>query len=60
MRAGLVVHPRMTSLGYRLPFKYGSIVVSGDTARCDELVAFSRNTDVLVVDVCAPPPADGG
>jgi len=60
MRAGTVVHPRMTTLGYRLTYKYGSIVVSGDTARSDELVAFSRNTEVLVVDVCAPPPADRG
>ena len=34
-------------------------MVSGDTARCDELVEFSRGADVLVVDACATPPPAG-
>ncbi len=59
VEAGVVVHPPMTSLGYRFTYKNRSIVVSGDTARCDELVAFSRNADVLVADACATPPPDG-
>ncbi len=59
VEAGLVVHPPMPSLGYRFTYEDRSIVVSGDTARCDELVAFSRNADVLVVDACATPPPVG-
>lgn len=53
IEAGAVVHPPMASLAYRFTYGGRSLVVSGDTARCDELVAFSRNADVLVVDACA-------
>ncbi len=59
VEAGMVVHPPMTSLGYRFTYADRSIVVSGDTVRCDELVAFSRDADVLVVDACATPPPAG-
>ena len=59
IEAGSVVHPPMASLAWRFTFAGRSLVVSGDTARCDELVAFARDADVLVVDACAsPPPSD--
>jgi ribonuclease Z len=58
VEAGRVVHPPMSSLGYRFTSGRRSIVISGDTARCDELVDLARGADVLVVDACAsePPP----
>ncbi len=58
VEAGRVVHPPMSSLGYRFTYEGRSIVISGDTARCDELVDLARGADVLVVDACAsaPPP----
>ena len=49
----------MASLAWRFTFGGRSLVVSGDTARCDELVAFAHDADVLVVDACASaPPSD--
>jgi ribonuclease Z len=58
VEAGRVVHPPMSSLGYRFTYGGRSLVISGDTARCDELVDLARGADVLVVDACAssPPP----
>jgi ribonuclease Z len=57
--AGRVVHPPMSSLGYRFTYGGRSLVISGDTARCDELVDLARGADVLVVDACASaPPLD--
>jgi ribonuclease BN (tRNA processing enzyme) len=53
IEAGRVVHPPMTSLGYRFTYGGRSIVISGDTARCDELIQLARGADVLVVDACA-------
>ena len=53
IEAGRVVHPPMTSLGYRFSYGGRSIVISGDTARCDELIDLARGADVLVVDACA-------
>jgi ribonuclease Z len=59
IKAGRVVHPPMAAVGYRFTFGGRSLVISGDTARCDELVELARSADVLVVDACAvPPPAD--
>ncbi|KAI9024863.1 beta-lactamase-like protein [Hyaloraphidium curvatum] len=58
VRAGRVEHPPMASLGYRFEHGGKSIVISGDVARCDELVRLSRDADVLVVDACAAPPPD--
>lgn len=59
IEAGPVVHPPMTAVAYRFTFGGRSLVVSGDTAACDELVAFSREADLLVVDACAAdPPRD--
>jgi ribonuclease BN (tRNA processing enzyme) len=38
------------SFGYRFDARDRSIVISGDTAPSDELVALARNADVLVHD----------
>ena len=58
IEAGAVFHPPMHALGYRFTYGGRSVVLSGDTAACDELVTFSRDADLLVVDACAvdPPP----
>ena len=57
--AGAVVHPPMAAVSYRFTYRGRSLVISGDTAACDELVAFSQHADLLVVDACAsaPPPS---
>lgn len=57
--AGAVVHPPMAALAYRFEFEGRSLVISGDTAYCDELVGFASAADVLVVDACAAPPPPG-
>lgn len=59
IEAGIVVHPPMASLAYRFTFDQRSVVISGDTARCQELIDFSRGADMLVVDACAAPPPEG-
>lgn len=56
VRAGRVVHPPMSAVAYRFEYSGRSLVVSGDTAACAELVEFSRRADALVVDACAAPP----
>lgn len=58
IEAGAVVHPPMAAVAYRFTFRGRSLVISGDTAACDELAEFSRGADLLVVDACAadPPP----
>lgn len=53
--AGPVVHPPMTAVAYRFDHDGRSVVISGDTAACSELVTFSSGADVLVVDACAAP-----
>lgn len=59
IEAGAVVHPPMAAVAYRFSYGGRSVVISGDTAACDELVEFSRDADLLVVDACAAdPPAD--
>ncbi|MDP6708013.1 MAG: MBL fold metallo-hydrolase [Alphaproteobacteria bacterium] len=55
--AGPVHHPPMEALAYRFSFGGRSLVVTGDTAMCDEIVAFSAGADVLVADACACMPA---
>jgi ribonuclease BN (tRNA processing enzyme) len=56
--AGAVVHPPMPSLGYRFTHAGRTLVISGDTARCDELVALARGADVLVADAAAAQPRE--
>jgi len=49
--AAVVRHPPVVpSFGYRFDARDRSIVISGDTAPSDELVALARNADVLVHD----------
>jgi ribonuclease Z len=43
------------SLGYRIEYKGRSIVLSGDTRYCDNLVKFSAGADLLVHEVAAGP-----
>ena len=38
------------SLAYRVESRYGTVVVSGDTAPCDSMIAFARGADILVHD----------
>lgn len=47
-----VKHPVMT-LAYRFSYLGKSIVFSGDTAMCDELIKIARGADLLVQDTCA-------
>jgi len=57
--AGPVHHPPMSALAFRFTYGKRSLVVSGDTAKCDALVQFARGADVFVVDACAfVPPGD--
>ena len=59
IEAGAVVHPPMVAVAYRFTFDGRSVVISGDTAACDELVEFSHGAHLLVVDACAAdPPTD--
>ena len=57
VQAGPVLHPPMDALAYRFSYSGRSLVVTGDTARCDELVAFCESADVLVIDACAIEPS---
>jgi ribonuclease Z len=59
IEAGAVVHPPMAAISYRFTFEDRTIVISGDTAACDELVEFASGADVLVVDACASDPPRG-
>jgi ribonuclease Z len=59
IETGPVHHPPMAALAYRFTYKDRCLVISGDTARCDELVDFARGCDVFLVDACAfVPPGD--
>ena len=46
----------MTALGYRFTVGDRSVAISGDTARCPDVVELARDADVLIVDACAAPP----
>jgi len=49
----------MAAFAFRFTFGKRSLVVSGDTAKCDALVPFARGADVFVVNACAfIPPGD--
>ncbi|MGQ0544933.1 MAG: MBL fold metallo-hydrolase [Betaproteobacteria bacterium] len=47
-----VKHP-VTTYAYRFAHAGKSVVFSGDTAACDELVACAQGADLLVQDTCA-------
>jgi ribonuclease BN (tRNA processing enzyme) len=55
VEAAAVVHPPMASLAFRFSYAGRSLVISGDTVRCDELLELARDADVLVMDACAAP-----
>ncbi len=57
VEAGPVFHPPMHALAFRFTYQGRTLVVTGDTARCDALIAFCRGVDVLVIDACAVSPA---
>lgn len=54
VRAGAVVHPPLDAVGYRFDTADGSVVISGDTAACDEMVALAEGADVLVHEAYLP------
>lgn len=54
VRAGDVVHPPLQAVGYRFDAEDASIVISGDTAACDEMVALAGGADVLVHEAYSP------
>jgi ribonuclease BN (tRNA processing enzyme) len=55
----LVRHPPVVpAFGYRFDTRDRSIVISGDTAPSDELIALARGADVLVHDAMFPPAID--
>ncbi|MDE0943957.1 MAG: MBL fold metallo-hydrolase [Alphaproteobacteria bacterium] len=58
VEAGPVYHPPMDALAYKFTYQGRCLVVTGDTARCDELVQFVQDVDVLVIDACAVTPGD--
>lgn len=58
VEAGPVYHPPMHALAFRFTYQGRTLAVTGDTAMCDELIAFCRGVDVLVIDACAISPAD--
>ena len=55
--AGPVYHPPMHALAYKFTYQDRTLVVTGDTAKCDELIAFCQDVDVLVIDACAAAPS---
>jgi ribonuclease Z len=44
------------SLAYRVDSRYGSVVVSGDTAPCQAVIDLARDASVLVHECTFPPP----
>ncbi|MFP6746978.1 MAG: MBL fold metallo-hydrolase [Alphaproteobacteria bacterium] len=57
VEAGPVYHPPMHALAFKFTYEGHTLVVTGDTAKCDELIAFCRGIDVLVIDACAVAPS---
>ena len=57
--AAVVRHPPVVpAFGYRFDTTDRSIVISGDTAPSDSLIALARGADVLVHDAMYPPAVD--
>ncbi len=59
VRAQHVLHPPIEAFAMRFEYDDRSLVISGDVARCEELVDIARDADVLVIDVCATAPSFG-
>ena len=59
VEAGPVYHPPMHALAFKFTCQGRTLVVTGDTAKCDELTAFCQGVDVLVIDACATRPSPG-
>ena len=57
VEAGPVYHPPMHALAYKFTYRGQTLVVTGDTAKCDALIEFCRGAHVLVIDACAVSPA---
>ena len=57
VETGPVYHPPMHALAYKFTFQGRKLVVTGDTAKCDKLVAFCQGADVIVIDACAVAPS---
>lgn len=54
--AFLVDHyPVVPAFGYRIEYKGHSVVLSGDTRYCENLITFSKGTDLLVHEVVIAP-----
>jgi ribonuclease BN (tRNA processing enzyme) len=57
--AGLVVHPPVTpSFAYRFDARDRSIVISGDTAKSENLIKLAKGADVLVHEAMYEPAID--
>lgn len=49
VRAILVKHPPVfPALAFRFDSKYGSVVLTGDTAECDNLITLATGADLLI------------
>ena len=57
VEAGPVYHPPMHALAFKFSYREHTLVVTGDTAKCDELIEFCRHADVVVIDACAAAPS---
>jgi ribonuclease Z len=49
------VYSEEPSLGYRVEYDGSSLVISGDTRYCENLIQYSRGVDVLIHEVAAAP-----
>ena len=56
--AALVKHPPAPAFGYRFDGRDRSIVISGDTAPSDNLIALAQGADVLIHEAYYPPAVD--
>ena len=52
--------PIQPALGYRIDYKGGSVAISGDTRKSDNLVKFSKGVDVLIHEVYGANPERRG
>ena len=46
--------PNMYSRGYRVDSKYGSVVISGDTAPSENMVGLAKDADILIHECVIP------